>query len=126
MPEPIRIRLEEPNPINVELEESQPIDIDLTGKIVLKYVEPDHPKLDHLDYEESGHTGFTPGRLNLLENVNVSTSNERLFVVANVNDKPSKISLRDVSKRIIRTAENVPDDLQVGQYLLLEKPTQNN
>lgn len=107
--------------IIIEVEQPEPIEIDLTDKIVLKYVEPDHKKLDNLDYEQAGHTGFTPGRLNLLDNVSNDISNDRLHVVANVGDRPSKLTVTDLQKRIIRTSDEIPNDLQVGQYLLLKK-----
>ena len=80
-----------------------------------------HNELQGLDYEEAGHTGFTPSRLSLLNNVGSDVTNQRLVVMANVDNVASKITANDLRKRMIRTESSIPNDLQVGQYLFLEK-----
>ena len=98
----------ESNDINVEMDS----DINVTPPV-------EHSELLGLDYEDAGHTGFTPSRLNLLANVSPSVSNERLNVLVNVDNVASKMTLSDLQKRIIRSVDGeMPEDLQVGQYIL--------
>lgn len=103
-----------------EVEDENPIHIDFNDRLNV-IITHKHNELDNLDYEDAGHTGFTPSRLNLLANVGNSVNNERLVVMANVDNVASKITARQLQDRMIRTASEIPSDLQVGQYLFLEK-----
>ncbi|MBR3208868.1 MAG: hypothetical protein IKF82_01225 [Bacilli bacterium] len=68
---------------------------------------------------------YAPKRLNLLSSASPNVPNERLSLFANdENNNPIKISIEDIGKRIIRTANEIPSDLQVGQYLRLIKEEQ--
>lgn len=103
--------------IKFEDEEDLDLSFDEDIKLEVKY----HNELEGLDYEEAGHTGFTPSRLSLLNDVSSNVTNERLVVMANVDNVASKMTASDLMKRMIRTASQVPSDLQIGQYLFLEK-----
>lgn len=103
-----------------EVEDENPIHIDFNDRLNV-IITHKHNELDNLDYEDAGHTGFTPSRLNLLANVGNSVTNDRLVVMANVDNVASKITARQLQDRIIRTASEIPNDLQEGQYLFLEK-----
>ena len=87
-----------------------------------KYIEADHTQLDNLNYESSGHTGFMPSRLTLLPSVEKDISNHRLMLpIYDVGlSRTSNISFDNLKDRIIRSCENMPDDLQKGQYVLIE------
>lgn len=103
-----------------EVEDENPIHIDFNDRLNV-IITHKHNELDNLDYENAGHTGFTPSRLSLLANVENSVTNDRLVVMANVDNVASKITARQLQDRMIRTASEIPSDLQVGQYLFLEK-----
>lgn len=103
--------------IRFEDEEDLDLSFDEDINLEVKY----HNELQGLDYEEAGHTGFTPSRLSLLNNVGSDVTNQRLVVMANVDNVASKITANDLRKRMIRTESSIPNDLQVGQYLFLEK-----
>lgn len=101
--------------IKIEEKETK---IDMDGKLNIT-TPTNHNQLLGLDYEEAGHTGFTPSRLNLLADVESDVSNSRLNILVNVDDVASKMTLSDLQKRIIRSVNGVmPTDLQVGQYIL--------
>lgn len=101
----------------------------IDDKVVVykKYIEADHTKLDNLDYESSGHIGFMPSRLTLLPSVEKDVSNHRLMLpIYDVGlSRTSNISFDNLKDRIIRSCESMPDDLQKGQYILLEIKKEN-
>ena len=111
------------NDIVIEFENEEELNVDFTNETTISR---EHDKLLHLDYEEAGHTGFMPSRLSLLNNIDPSTTNNNINLLASVDDEPSKLNVDDLRKRIIRTSNEVPTDLQVGQYLFLEKGDNNN
>lgn len=92
-----------------------------------------HNELMGLDYESSGHTGFAsskqveelnnnviPRRLSIFPKV--ENSNRRMCMIyVDDNGKDSQISMSDMLSKIIRTSNDIPQDLQVGEYLFLEK-----
>lgn len=117
----LRIRLTDDN-ISVKLKDADNIGINFNDRLVLKYVEPDHSKLDNLDYEHSGHTGFMPSRLSLLPNVQNSVQNSRL-VLATFDietNETSKIGFSELKDRIIKTSPVFEQVNQKGQYIFLE------
>ena len=117
---------EDSNEIKITLEEESPIDINLDNRLSV-VTTINHDELKHLDYEESGHTGFMPSKLSLLPDVSSSAENSRINIMANINDSPQKITISDLSKRIIRTIEGeMPSDIQVGQYIRIIKEENNN
>lgn len=94
----------------------------------------DHDKLNNLDYEHSGHTGFaSEARLNAMEQATVPKRLDALPVMGNMsnrgtaylyvdnNGKSEKISIRQALATLIRTDTKKPDDMQVGEYLFLKK-----
>ena len=111
---------EDSNEIKITLEEESPIDINLDNRLNIVPIK-NHDELAHLDYEESGHTGFTPSKLSLLPDADGNMKNDRLYVITNYNNQPTKITIRQLQDRMIRTASVMPNDLEVGQYLFLER-----
>ena len=108
------------NEIVITLEDADDLNVNLNDRLNV-ITTHNHNELHNLDYENAGHTGFTPSRLNLLAGVENSVSNDRLVVIANVDNVASKITARQLQDRMIRTASSIPNDLQEGQYLFLEK-----
>ncbi len=110
------------NEIKIRLSDPEQIKLDFSDRVVLKYIEPDHTKLDNLDYENCGHTGFMPSRPSLLPNLPQNVKNERisLSVYNNETNEAAKIELNDFIGRVIKTVSSVPSDTQKGQYLFLE------
>lgn len=117
----LRIRLSDDN-ISVKLKDADNIGINFNDRLVLKYVEPDHSKLDNLDYEHSGHTGFMPSRLSLLPNVQNSVQNSRLVLATfdTETNETSKIGFNELKDRIIKTSPVFEQVNQKGQYIFLE------
>lgn len=111
------------NRLKVELK-SNDLSLNFDDRIVVKqeYIEADHTKLDNLDYESSGHTGFMPSRLTLLPSIEKDILNHRLILpIYDVgSSKTNNISFDNLKDRIIKTCENIPDDLQKGQYIFVE------
>lgn len=94
----------------------------------------DHDKLNNLDYEHSGHTGFaSETRLNAVEQATVPKRLDALPVMGNMSNRGTaylyvdnngtseKISIRQALATLIRTDTKKPDDMQVGEYLFLKK-----
>ncbi len=108
----VRIRVENPAPLRLSFDE----------KIILKYVSLNHADLDNLDYEHSGHTGFMPARLSVLPEVDENIQNGRLVLsVFNTEEnKTSKISLDELSKRIIKTSSVDDEIIYKGQFIFKE------
>lgn len=117
----LRIRLSDDN-ISVKLKDADNIGINFNDRLVLKYVEPDHSKLDNLDYEHSGHTGFMPSRLSLLPNVQNSIQNSRLVLATfdTETNETNKIGFNELKDRIIKTSPVFEQVNQKGQYIFLE------
>lgn len=106
--------------IIVVLEDDGEVDLSFDDRINIIQTH-NHDELQNLDYESSGHTGFVPSKLSLLPQASKQTSNERLSLFVSDNGTPSHITIKEISERIIRTADEIPSDLQEGQYLFLEK-----
>lgn len=93
----------------------------------------DHSKLDNLDYEHSGHTGFAseervnlleqlkvPKRLSTLSNVNNTDDRSKMYLYVDNDGKDNKISLKQALSTLIRTSDEIPNDLQIGEYVFLK------
>lgn len=104
------------------------VNIDLGHRITLKYVEPDHSKLDNLDYENSGHTGFMPAKLSLLPKVPRAVQNGHLLLTTyNTNtEETNSIEFDDLRKRIIKTSTAFSSTDQKGQYIFIEINKEDN
>lgn len=104
------------------------VNIDLGHRITLKYVEPNHSKLDNLDYENSGHTGFMPAKLSLLPKVPRAVQNGHLLLTTydKNTDTTHSIELDDLRKRIIKTSTVLSSDDQKGQYIFIEINKEEN
>ena len=113
---------------NISLKQKEiDIDIDKSINILPQY---DHSKLNNLDYENSGHTGFAsskdlenyvPKQLSILPKVDDSHNRSSILIYANDNGESCYISMRDMLSKQIRTSSSIPSDMQTGEYLFLEK-----
>ena len=113
---------------NISLKQKEiDIDIDKSINVLPQY---DHSKLNNLDYENSGHTGFAsskdlenyvPKQLSILPKVDDSHNRSSILIYANDNGKSCYISMRDMLSKQIRTSSSIPSDMQTGEYLFLEK-----
>ena len=112
------VTLEDTSSDNVMLDEPEEIVIRLDNRLNI-IVTHQHNELENLDYEVAGHTGFATSRLSLMNPISNDVSNDRLIIMANVDNVTSKISMSDLSKRIIKNVDGeLPLDLQSGQYIL--------
>lgn len=118
----IRISISQEDNLHVNLNREDNINVDFNNRLVLKYVEPDHSKLDNLDYENSGHTGFMPAKLSLLPKVPKAVQNGHLLLTTydKNTDTTHSIELDDLRKRIIKTSTVLSSDDQKGQYIFIE------
>lgn len=116
--------------------DSKGLSVSVSDKINVTQItgNSDHDKLNNLDYEHSGHTGFASEiRLNAVEQATVPKRLDALPVIGNMsnrgtaylyvdnNGKSEKISIRQALATLIRTDTKKPDDMQVGEYLFLKK-----
>ena len=124
----IRISISQEDNLHVNLNPEDNINVDFNNRLVLKYVEPDHSKLDNLDYENSGHTGFMPAKLSLLPRVPKAVQNGHLMLSAyNTNtEETNSIEFDDLRKRIIKTSTAFSSTDQKGQYIFIEINKEDN
>lgn len=117
----IKIHLTDDN-IRVHMKDSDNVHVNFDGRLVLKYIDPDHSKLDNLDYEHSGHTGFMPARLSLLPKIENTIQNRRLILAVHDVDsqETSNIPFDELKDRIIKTSPTFEQNNQKGQYIFLE------
>ena len=124
----IRISISQEDNLHVNLNPEDNINVDFNNRLVLKYVEPDHSKLDNLDYENSGHTGFMPAKLSLLPRVPKAVQNGHLMLSTyNTNtEETNSIEFDDLRKRIIKTSTAFSSTDQKGQYIFIEINKEDN
>ena len=123
--------------LNINVKQNLVRDISLKQKEIDVYIDKpinvlpqyDHNKLNNLDYENSGHTGFAsskdlenyvPKKLSILPDVDSTSNRASILLYADDNGKSCKISIKELLSKQIRTSSIVPDDLQEGEYLFLE------
>lgn len=124
--------------------------VNLNEAIKLQVMPVKHSQLEGLDFESSGHIGFASEKqLNLLksevdkntlelnnkmlnlDNTKVSkrlentpiltvknSKNQYIFVDNNGVD--SKISIKDINNRLLRTVDEIPSDMEEGEYIFLK------
>lgn len=124
----IRISISQEDNLHINLNPEDNINVDFNNRLVLKYVEPDHSKLDNLDYENSGHTGFMPAKLSLLPRVPRAVQNGHLMLSTyNTNtEETNSIEFDDLRKRIIKTSTAFSSADQKGQYIFIEINKEDN
>ena len=111
------------NTIEINLVDPDPIELEMDDELQLKYVGAVHNKLEGLDYEHSGHTGFMPSKLSILPVVDKNVSNDklRLSVFNSDTETISQIAFNDLKDRIIKTGDaQAVAGLQKGQYYFQE------
>lgn len=107
--------------IKIVLSDPEQMELDFDDTISAKYVEPDHRLLSNLDYEHSGHTGFMPARISILPEIQADVPNERISLLVSDGENSGTIKLTDLRDRMIKTSASIPDSIEIGQYLFLEK-----
>lgn len=110
------------NTIRINVQDPEPLKLGFDDSLTLKYVGADHTKLDNLDYENSGHTGFMPSKLSILPETDKNISNNRLIlsIYDDETQSASKINFTDLAGRIIKASGTIPTNTQKGQFLFLE------
>lgn len=78
-----------------------------------------------ISIDNSNRISVTAFNLNYMPNVAKTTSNNRINIISNVNNEVQKMTLNDVASRIIKTVDEMPNDLEVGQYVFLNKEEEN-
>lgn len=123
--------------LNINVKQNLVRDISLKQKEIDVYIDKpinvlpqyDHNKLNNLDYENSGHTGFAsskdlenyvPKKLSILPRVDDNHNRSSILIYANDNGESCYISMKDMLSKQIRTSSVIPNDLQEGEYLFLE------
>jgi len=120
MEDDIIVRIEDEDEINVSVDEGDEISVNLNDR--LSVIRPtQHSELGGLDYESSGHTGFVPARLSTLPDLNRTHDRMSVMVYVDDNGTDAKVSMRDMFGMFLRTGNEKPADMQVGEYLFLEK-----
>ena len=112
--EVLETTLNENNILETELSDSKVLETEVTA--IQKDIELDHSKLDNLDYESSGHTGFQPAG-NYVEDVNyVHTDNNYT-----IEEKTKLSNLENYDdteiKRDIQSLEDTKVDREVNKGL---------
>lgn len=126
----IKIKINRQPTINASIKSEQ-MQIGVKEKIQLT-IPTEHNKLLGLTYEESGHTGFASElALTQLENKVVPKSltilptaiglTTQQYVYIDNNGTPSKLSVKEINSKVLRTVDIIPSDLEEGQYVLLKK-----
>ena len=101
----------------------------------LNIVQPtEHRQLLGLTYEESGHIGFAsekalklvennavPRRLEMVSTMSNTADRSKAYLFVDNNGKDERVSIKDIISKVIRTADEKPDDMQSGEYLMLIK-----
>lgn len=114
-----------PDEIIVTLETNE-VDVSVDDRITITF---DHSKLNNLDYEHSGHTGFAstehlnllvPKRLSVMPTLNPLSNRQNAYLYVDDNGDSTKVSIKDMLGYLIRRGEDIPEDMQAGEYLLLE------
>lgn len=118
----------ETNEIDVSLESNE-LNANIDDRISV--IEPrNHSDLNGLDYENSGHTGFAsseqlnllvPKRLSTLPNIDSRSNRKNAYLYIDNGGNDSKISISTMLGCLLRNGDEVPDDMQAGEYLFLEK-----
>lgn len=90
-----------------------------------------HRDLQGLDFESSGHTGFAsekqisillPKDISILPQNNLQNRNAKIYLYdPSQSNKETQVSVGDLLNTKIRTVSSVPDNLQNGDYIFLER-----
>lgn len=98
-----------------------------------------HNELNNLDFENSGHIGFAsskelnvlkqttvPTNLSILPKLSKNANRNYANVYVDNNGVGSRISVKELLSTLLRTSDKIPDDLQNGEYIFLEKGDNSN
>ena len=91
----------------------------------------DHDKLNNLDYEHSGHIGFASSEqvklclskdLSVLPKNNLQNRNAKIYLYDDMlSVKETQTTIQELLDAKIKTVSSVPDNLQNGDYIFLER-----
>ena len=117
----------ENNEIDATLDDNE-INANLDDRISV--IEPrNHSDLNGLDYESSGHKGFAssqqlnllvPKRLSTLPNLSALSDRTKANLYVDDNGNDTKVAIATMLNFILRKGEQIPNDMQKGEYLFLE------
>lgn len=117
----------ESNDVDATLEDNE-INANLDDRISV--IEPrQHSDLQGLDYESSGHIGFAssrqlnllvPKRLSTLPNLSALSDRTKANLYVDDNGNDTKVAVATMLNFILRKGEQIPNDMQKGEYLFLE------
>lgn len=90
-----------------------------------------HRDLQGLDFESSGHTGFAseqqisillPKDISILPQNNLENRQAKIYLYdPSQSNKETQVSVGDLLNTKIRTVSSVPNNLQNGDYIFLER-----
>lgn len=93
-----------------------------------------HNDLENLDYEHSGHIGFASEKqlnllgqttiqkdLSILPNYDMKANRSTAYLYIDNNGVSQKVSAKTLLSTLVRTSEEIPNDLQDGEYVFLRK-----
>lgn len=120
---------------NILIAENSDVEFDAQINVIANVKK--HKELLGLDYESSGHTGFAsesrvslleqkveetyvPKRLSLFPELSSNAERKRVTLFAEYEGESYKVSMDRLGTQI-KTVTNKPSDMQVGDYIFLEK-----
>lgn len=103
--------------IKISLREASPIKVKTANRLVIN---ADHSIMENLDYEHSGHTGFTPSRLSLLDHIeNFNEDSSKVFI-NDENGNAGYVYANQLKGSQIKTVQQIPANTKVGEYYFKE------
>lgn len=127
------VRLEIPEiaeKINLKLKEESPVKLETLESVSIA-APTYHRDLLGLDYESSGHTGFAsaaevklllPKDISILPKNNLQNRQAKVYLYdTTLEQKETQVSVQDLLDSKIKTVESVPNNLQNGDYIFLER-----
>lgn len=127
------VRLEIPEiseKINLKLREESPVKLETMESVSIA-APTYHRDLLGLDYESSGHTGFAsatqvalllPKDISVLPQNNLNNRQAKVYLYdPTLEIKETQVTVQELLDSKIKTVESVPNNLQNGDYIFLER-----
>lgn len=118
------------NEVRLKLKEEKPVRLE--SREVISIAAPTyHRDLLGLDYESSGHTGFAsatevklllPKDISVLPKNNLQNRQAKVYLYdSTLEVKETQVSVQELLDSKIKTVDSVPNNLQNGDYIFLER-----
>lgn len=114
----------------IKIQNEKPLAIDMRDGVSIA-APMYHRDLQGLDFESSGHTGFAseqqisillPKDISILPQNNLQNRNAKIYLYdPSQSNKETQVSVGDLLNTKIRTVSSVPNNLQNGDYIFLER-----